>query len=99
MSAVGSGASHSHPWGTRSDKTDAPLGDTSTLKYTRMKLLDIYRMTDIKNLRMLLEDFTIVPSLTFAEPLEPLSFSAPAAEDSVITFFFFLLVHSVVSCR
>lgn len=83
MSAVGSGAPSCHPCGASLDKTNGPHGDTSTLKYTRMKLLDIYRMTDIKNHRKSLEGFTLVPSLTVADPLEPLAFSAPPAEESV----------------
>ncbi|KAJ0967797.1 hypothetical protein J5N97_024714 [Dioscorea zingiberensis] len=84
LSTVNSGSSRSYALVTVSDKCDGAYVDSCTTRYTRMKLLDILRMTDISNCRMLLKDFVDIPSLTVGEPLEPLALSALAPEESVI---------------
>ncbi|CAL9767047.1 unnamed protein product [Musa acuminata subsp. burmannicoides] len=84
MSSTNSDASRSLHLGFSHEKSDGASGDLSTIRYTRMKLLDIYRTTDIKSFRLSLDEFVEVPSLTQVEPLEPLAFSAPTSDESVI---------------
>ncbi|KAK1276349.1 Zinc finger CCCH domain-containing protein 19 [Acorus gramineus] len=73
----------SYSLGPPLDKSDGAHGD-SRLRYSRMKLLDIYRLTDVSNFRKPLEGFVQVSSLTQEEPLEPLALSAPTSDESVI---------------
>lgn len=74
----------SHPsFGTLSDKADGIPGDSSTLRYTRTKLLDVYRTIDMRTCAVPLDGLTEVPSLTQTEPVEPLALSAPSPEESV----------------
>ena len=82
--STNNGTSRSYPLGFTPERLDSVHGDPFTLRYSRMKLLDIYRMTDLKSLRISLEGFMDVPSLTIAEPLEPLALSAPTSEELVI---------------
>lgn len=58
------------------------------LRYSRMKLLDVYRTTDMLGYQTLLEGLSQVPSLTYEEPSEPLALSAPNAEEMVFFRFF-----------
>ncbi|KAJ8772538.1 hypothetical protein K2173_027715 [Erythroxylum novogranatense] len=62
--------------GTISDK-----GENGPLKYNRTKLLDIYRMIDMKSGCKLLDGFVQVTSLTQEEPLEPLALCTPNPEE------------------
>ncbi|KAF5196465.1 Gyf domain-containing protein [Thalictrum thalictroides] len=74
-----------HSLGAALDKGDGFYRDHSSLKYSRLKLLDIYRMTDLRSHGNPLDGlFEIPPSLTQTEALEPLALSAPASEESVI---------------
>lgn len=66
-------------------------GDSFAVRYSRMKLLDIYRVMNLKSNRKQLDDFIEVPSLTQIEPLEPLAISAPSPEELVIAFDIWLL--------
>ncbi|XP_010942032.1 protein ESSENTIAL FOR POTEXVIRUS ACCUMULATION 1 isoform X2 [Elaeis guineensis] len=84
MSTLSSGPSRPYHLVTISDKSDGASGDSFSLRYSRMKLLDIYRMTEVKNFKMSLDGFIEVQSLTQEEPLEPLALSAPTPEESVI---------------
>ncbi|RWW78118.1 hypothetical protein BHE74_00013680 [Ensete ventricosum] len=84
MSSTNSDAPRLQHLGFSQDKPDGAPGDLSTLRYTRMKLLDIYRTTDAQSLRLSIGDFIEVPSLTQVEPLEPLAFFAPTPDESVI---------------
>nr|XP_009397720.1 PREDICTED: uncharacterized protein LOC103982504 [Musa acuminata subsp. malaccensis] len=84
MSSTNSDAPRLQHLGLSYDKPDGASGDLSTLRYTRMKLLDIYRTTDVQSLRLSIGDFIEVPSLTQVEPLEPLAFFAPTPDESVI---------------
>ncbi|KAJ6827105.1 uncharacterized protein M6B38_367660 [Iris pallida] len=82
-SSVNNGPSRSYPLGFVPERSEGVHGDPSILRYSRMKLLDVYRMNDVKSLRMSLEGFIEVPSLTIGEPLEPLALSAPTSEELV----------------
>lgn len=79
-----SGNSHSQSLTTVADKGESGHGESSPLTYSRTKLLDVYRITDMRSHRKLLDGFTQVPSLTQEEPLEPLGFHAPTSEELVI---------------
>ncbi|GAV70277.1 GYF domain-containing protein [Cephalotus follicularis] len=59
-------------------------GEPSPLRYSRVKLLDVYRMTDFQSHKKLLDAFVQVPSLTQEEPIEPLAFCAPNPEEVVV---------------
>ncbi|KAJ6941483.1 hypothetical protein NC651_007303 [Populus alba x Populus x berolinensis] len=58
-------------------------GESGQLSYSRTKLVDVYRMTDMKS-RQLLNGFVQVPLLTLEEPSEPLAFCAPNPEELVV---------------
>ncbi|RZR73140.1 hypothetical protein BHM03_00020791 [Ensete ventricosum] len=55
MSSTNSDAPRLQHLGFSQDKPDGAPGDLSTLRYTRMKLLDIYRTTDAQSLRLSIE--------------------------------------------
>ncbi|KAF6166620.1 hypothetical protein GIB67_005482 [Kingdonia uniflora] len=79
---------YSHPVGFVLDKDErhSAQGEYSPLKYSRTKLLELYKVTDIRSDRKPLDGFLEVPtSLTQVEPLDPLALSAPTPEESVIT--------------
>nr|QHD64711.1 hypothetical protein [Oliveria decumbens] len=59
-------------------------GDPSALKYSRIKLLDLYRSTDMRSRGKILDGVAQVPSLTQEEPVEPLAFCAPSSEELVV---------------
>ncbi|MQL83346.1 hypothetical protein Taro_015840, partial [Colocasia esculenta] len=84
MVSSDSSASHSQFLGSLPEKPVGVHGDSSALRYSRMKLLDIYRVVNVKNDRKKLDDFIEVPSLTQVEPLEPLAISAPSPEELVV---------------
>ncbi|KAI0525224.1 hypothetical protein KFK09_004617 [Dendrobium nobile] len=80
-----SGVSGRHfPSGTASDRSNDNHRDAHILRYSRMKLLDICRTTDLKGYRMSFEWFQEFPSLMLADPLMPLSLIAPSAEELFI---------------
>nr|GEV31271.1 hypothetical protein [Tanacetum cinerariifolium] len=64
-----------------SEKTDRYDEESSFVKYSRAKLLDVYRVTDMRFNERMLEAAMLVPSLTQEEPLEPLALIAPTAEE------------------
>ncbi|XP_068656533.1 protein ESSENTIAL FOR POTEXVIRUS ACCUMULATION 1-like isoform X2 [Aristolochia californica] len=70
--------------GAALDKLEGSYGDHSTLNYSRTKMLDVYRMTDLATYKKLLEGFVEVSFLTQADPLEPLALSAPSPEELAI---------------
>ncbi|OVA04520.1 GYF [Macleaya cordata] len=77
-------SSNSYSSGTVLEKGESGHGDPSPLRYSRTKLLDVYRMTDLRSYRKPLDGFAEVPSLTQEEPLEPFALSAPTPEETVI---------------
>ncbi|KAL5715212.1 hypothetical protein ACHQM5_017067 [Ranunculus cassubicifolius] len=75
----------SHSLGAVSDKGEGSHLDHSLFKYSRIKLLDIYRTAAVSSHERLLDEYSEVPtSLTQAEALEPLALSAPSPEEVVI---------------
>lgn len=70
--------------GILSDKAEGTQGDSSsTLRYSRTNLLDIYRMIDVRTYVKPLDGLIEVPSLTQMEPLKPLALFAPTPEELV----------------
>ncbi|XP_057504554.1 protein ESSENTIAL FOR POTEXVIRUS ACCUMULATION 1-like [Actinidia eriantha] len=74
----------SQSFGTTSEKSEIGHGEPSPIRYSRTKLLDVYRMTDMISCQKILDGVVPVPSLTQDEPLEPLAFCAPTADEVVI---------------
>lgn len=70
--------------GNSSDRGEGGHGEPSYLRYSRTKLLDVYRTTDLHSGWKLLDGFVEVSSLTQEESLEPLALYAPSPEELVI---------------
>ncbi|KAJ4966449.1 hypothetical protein NE237_018298 [Protea cynaroides] len=81
-STVNRASAYSYSLGTVSDKGESANGEPSQLSYSKTKLLDIYFTTDVRSYGKPLD--VELPSLTQEESLEPLAFSAPTLEESVI---------------
>ncbi|KAK6938807.1 GYF domain [Dillenia turbinata] len=77
-------SAHSQSFGSVSDKLETGPGEPSPTRYSRTKLLDVFRMTDIRSYRKLLDGFVEVPLLTLEEPVEPQALCAPSSEELVI---------------
>ncbi|CAA0831564.1 GYF domain-containing protein [Striga hermonthica] len=78
-------ANHLQPRGPLMEKGETGYGAPCRLTYSRTKLIDIYRTTDMTGYRReCLEGVAQVPSLTQEEPTEPLAFSAPTPEELAI---------------
>ncbi|KAI3440069.1 GYF domain-containing protein [Psidium guajava] len=69
---------------TDSEKGDYVHEESAALRYSRTKLLDIYRMTDVSSLQNIGPGFTLVPSLTQEEVSEPLALCSPNPEEMVV---------------
>ncbi|XVF63888.1 hypothetical protein PTKIN_Ptkin09bG0122300 [Pterospermum kingtungense] len=65
------------------DKGEMDHGEQSPLRYSRTKLLDLYRRTDTRIYKELLEELLLVPSLTQNDALEPLALCAPNSDEMV----------------
>ncbi|KAF5740762.1 hypothetical protein HS088_TW11G00840 [Tripterygium wilfordii] len=83
-SSVNSFSVHSQAPGTFLDKGDTGHCVPSLLRYSRTKLLDVYRKTDGMSCEKLLDGFVQVPPLTLEELLEPLSLCAPTSDEMVV---------------
>ncbi|KAL5558065.1 hypothetical protein UlMin_034276 [Ulmus minor] len=77
-------SSHSQPLGTLSDKPESGHGGPHLLRYSRIKLLDVYRVADMGSFRKLVDAFIEVPSLTLNEPVEPLALCAPNPDEVAV---------------
>ncbi|CAK9162003.1 unnamed protein product [Ilex paraguariensis] len=83
-SSINSISTHLQSLGSFSEKGESGHGGPSPLRYNRTKLLDVYRITDMKSRGKVLDGIVQIPSLTQEEPLEPLAFCAPAPEELAI---------------
>ncbi|XP_022750461.1 uncharacterized protein LOC111299508 [Durio zibethinus] len=84
---VNSGASipsHLQSLGIILDKGEIDHGEPYPLRYSRTKLLDLYRRIDMSIYQKLLEELVSVPSLTQDKPLEPLALCAPNSDEMVV---------------
>ncbi|XP_062097710.1 protein ESSENTIAL FOR POTEXVIRUS ACCUMULATION 1-like [Humulus lupulus] len=69
--------------GAFSDKVESSHGEPQHLRYSRTKLLDVYRLGDLRSFRRLV-DGVEVPSLTVDEPVEPLALFSPSPEEIAV---------------
>ncbi|KAK4778570.1 hypothetical protein SAY86_006098 [Trapa natans] len=65
-----------------SEKGDISHGEPSTFKYSRMKLLGIFRTMDVKYHKNLNDGLVNISSLTQEEPVEPYALCAPSVEET-----------------
>ncbi|KAK8937155.1 hypothetical protein KSP39_PZI012064 [Platanthera zijinensis] len=77
------GPTRQFPVGTTADRLNGSHRDPPGLRYNRIKLFDIFRMTDLKGYGKTFE-FHEFPSLIQADHLVPLALTAPIAEELVI---------------
>lgn len=75
------GSPHVQLVGAFSEKSESVL---SPIRYSRIKMLDVYRVTAMQSLRNFSDVIVQVPSLTQDEPLEPLALCVPSAEELAI---------------
>ncbi|KAL8217672.1 hypothetical protein R6Q57_021045 [Mikania cordata] len=66
------------------DVGDRGNDDMLPMRYSRTKLLDVYRITDMKACGMMLDGVVPVPSLTQVEVLEPLALTSSTPEELLI---------------
>uniref|UniRef100_A0A0D6R305 GYF domain-containing protein n=1 Tax=Araucaria cunninghamii TaxID=56994 RepID=A0A0D6R305_ARACU len=84
-SSLISNLSNNSSLGAASERWDTNMGNGSTLKYSRAKLLDIYRKCVMKpSFARPPDGFTEIPLLTQTEALEPLALSSPSQEEEAI---------------
>ncbi|KAF8091840.1 hypothetical protein N665_0433s0009 [Sinapis alba] len=79
-----SASNQSHPPGSASEKGESGPGEPYHLRYSRMKLLDVYRMADTVCFEKFPDGFVEVPSLTCEQPSDPLAICAPSSEEVTI---------------
>ncbi|MED6146680.1 hypothetical protein PIB30_036757 [Stylosanthes scabra] len=63
------------------ERVETGHGEPSPVRYSRTKLLDVYRVTKMDTNTKLVDDFLQVPNLTQDDPLEPLALLAPNPEE------------------
>lgn len=80
VSPVNKGSPHLQSFGSFSEKAESV---SSPLQYSRIKMLDVYRVIDMRSCSKFSDGIVQVPSLTQDEPLEPLALCAPSPEELV----------------
>ncbi|KAL6880538.1 hypothetical protein ACP4OV_012103 [Aristida adscensionis] len=83
-SAINSGSSRPFQLGLLSDRPGGASGDRSAFRYSRMKLLDIYRTSDVTNFKIPADCVEEVSVFMQEDALDPLALSAPVAEEAAI---------------
>ncbi|XP_062190603.1 protein ESSENTIAL FOR POTEXVIRUS ACCUMULATION 1-like isoform X2 [Phragmites australis] len=83
-SAISSGSSRPFHLGLLSDRPGGASGDRSAFRYSRMKLLDLYRSCDVTDFNIPVDCFEEVSVFMQEDALEPLALSAPIAEEAAI---------------
>ncbi|XP_047975783.1 protein ESSENTIAL FOR POTEXVIRUS ACCUMULATION 1-like isoform X2 [Salvia hispanica] len=85
VNSMGSSVSHlASNHGPILEKDDSVNSEPHALKYSRAKLIDIYRSVDLRSCTKFLEGLIHVPSLTQDEYVEPMAFCSPTPEELVI---------------
>ncbi|CAN4122825.1 unnamed protein product [Withania somnifera] len=80
-SSMNKGSPHVQSFGAFSEKAESV---PSPIRYSRIKMLDVYRVTDMQSSSNCWDAIVQVPSLTQDEPLEPLALCAPSPEELAI---------------
>ncbi|XP_024969887.1 uncharacterized protein LOC112509262 isoform X1 [Cynara cardunculus var. scolymus] len=83
-SPMNNSSTHLQSLGSFSDLGDRRQDETSPTRYSRTKLLDVYRTTDMKASGTMLDGSMLVSSLTQEEALEPLALISPTPEELFI---------------
>ncbi|CAH2046723.1 unnamed protein product [Thlaspi arvense] len=79
-----SASNQSHPPGSVSEKGESGYGEPPHLRYSRMKLLDVYRVAGTACFEKFPDGFIEVPSLTSEQMSDPLAICAPSSEEVTI---------------
>ncbi|KAG8100835.1 hypothetical protein GUJ93_ZPchr0013g37321 [Zizania palustris] len=79
-----SGTSRPFYLGLLSDRPGGASGDHTSFRYSRMKLLDIYRTSHVTDLKMPLDGLGELSGSMQEETLEPLALFAPTVEEAAI---------------
>ncbi|KAL5199019.1 hypothetical protein ABZP36_002531 [Zizania latifolia] len=79
-----SGSSRPFHLGLLSDRPGGASGDRTAFRYSRMKLLDIYRTSHVTDFKMPLDGCEELPAFMQEETLEPLALFAASAEEAAI---------------
>nr|GMD99718.1 uncharacterized protein LOC109152893 isoform X2 [Ipomoea batatas] len=66
------------------EKVEIGHDESSPLRYTRTKLLNVYSTTYMRSSSKYLEGVVQIPSLMQEEPLAPLAIGAPSAEELIV---------------
>lgn len=80
-SSMSKGSPHVQSFGAFSEKAESV---SSPIRYSRIKMLDVYRVTDMQSSSNFSDVIVQVPSLTQDEPLEPFALCAPSPEELAI---------------
>lgn len=70
--------------GSLSEKGEITNGESLPWRYSRTKLLDVYRTTDTRSPEKFLTELLQVPSLTQEDAIEPLALCSPTSEELVL---------------
>lgn len=89
-SRVSSRSSRPFHLGVLSDRPGA--SSRNSVRYSRIKLFEIYRTTDVRNFVMPIDDNEEISSLWQEDPMDPLALIAPNAEEVVIFTFILSLL-------
>jgi hypothetical protein len=79
-----SGSSRPFHLGLLSDRPGGTSGDRTAFRYSRMKLLDIYRTSHVTDFKMPLGGCEELSAFMQEETLEPLALSAPTTDEAAI---------------
>ncbi|ONM51260.1 GYF domain-containing protein [Zea mays] len=82
-SAISSGSSRPFHLGLLSDRPGG-ISDRSAFRYSRLKLLDIYRNCDVTDFKLSVDCLEELSVFMQEDVLEPLALSAPVAEEATI---------------
>ncbi|XP_040997643.1 protein ESSENTIAL FOR POTEXVIRUS ACCUMULATION 1-like [Juglans microcarpa x Juglans regia] len=82
--SYGGGSLSMHSLGSGGDRVESGHGEPYHLRYSRTKLLEVYRLTDTSSCEKLVDGFLQVHSLTQDQSLEPLALWAPTSEETAV---------------
>ena len=84
VSSVSNASAQSYSVGYVSEKGETAHGESLPWRYSRTKLLDVYRTTDTRSCEKISNVVQQVPPLTQEEPIEPLALCTLTNEELVI---------------
>ncbi|KAL3505290.1 hypothetical protein ACH5RR_035131 [Cinchona calisaya] len=84
VSYVNNTSSQLQSVGSLAEKGENAHGESLPWRYSRTKLLDVYRMTDTRLSEKFFNGILQVPSLTEEEPIDPLALCPPTPEELMV---------------